>query len=85
MTTLQLILLIIVMLSGWPIGRFIASKTEEELKEGKKWFKLICLVSLIAIIIGIFLLKEDELVFMIASCFFVFLLSLTSLVYKKNI
>jgi len=84
MTILQLFLLIAVMLSGWFIGRFISSKTKEELKAGKKWFKLLCLASLITAIYGLFALQGDELVFLIASCFFVFLLSLASLAYKKK-
>ena len=85
MTILQLILLLIVMLSGWPVGRFIASKTTEELSEGRKLFKIICMVSLIAVVISFFVLQGEEMVFVIASCFFVFLMSLASLNYKKII
>jgi len=84
MTILQLILLIIVMLSGWPAGRFIASKTTEELEAGKIWFKLICIVSFVAMLLSFFLIKGDTLVFLVASCFFIFLLSLASLMYKKR-
>ena len=84
MTILQLILLIVVMLSGWPVGRFIASKTTEELEAGKIWFKLICAVSLAAVIISPFIFQGDTLVFLVASCFFIFLLSLASLMYKKR-
>jgi len=84
MTILQLILLIVVMLSGWPVGRFIASKTTEELEAGKIWFKLICIISFIAIIASFFLIKGENLVFLVASCFFIFLLSLASLRHKKR-
>jgi len=84
MTILQLILLIVVMLSGWPAGRFIASKTTEELEAGKIWFKLICAASLIVAFASLFIFRDENLVFLVASCFFIFLLSLASLRYKKR-
>jgi len=84
MDTLQIILLIVIAFSGYPIGRFIASKTQEELGAGAKWFRLIMLACLIGIIISLFLARENSMVLLIASFAFIFLLALASLLYKKK-
>lgn len=84
MTLLQLLLLIVVILAGWPIGRFIASKTQEELQAGRHWFKLIMLVCAIGALISLFLAREDSMVLLIASFAFIFLLALASLLYKEK-
>ena len=84
MDTLQIILLIVIAFSGYPIGRFIASKTQEELQAGAKWFKLIMLACLIGIIISFFLETGSNLLLLIASFAFIFLLALASLLYKKK-
>lgn len=84
MDTLQIILLIAIAFSGYPIGRFIASKTQEELQAGAKWFKLIMLACAIGIIISLFLARENNMVLLIASFAFIFLLALASLLYKKK-
>ena len=49
----KLIIGILVLVLGFPIGNFLAKKTKEELKKGQKWFKLIIIVSLISGIIGL--------------------------------
>lgn len=82
MTLLQLILLIVVSLLGWPIGKFIARKTKEELKAGKKWFKLICIGALITAIVSLFIFQGNDLTIIIASCIFIFLLALAALKKK---
>lgn len=84
MTLLQLLLLIVVILAGWPIGRFIASKTQEELQAGRRWFKLIMLACAIGVTSSLFLAREDSMVLLIASFAFIFLLALASLLYKKR-
>jgi len=84
MDTLQIILLIAIAFSSYPIGRFIASKTQEELQAGAKWFKLIMLACAIGIIISLFLARENSMVLLIASFAFIFLLTLASLLYKKK-
>jgi len=52
----KLIIGILVLALGFPIGNFLAKKTKEELKAGQKWFRLIILISLtgggIGLIIG---------------------------------
>jgi len=44
-----------VLILGIPIGDFLAKITKEELKSGKKWFKLLIFVSLISSIISFFI------------------------------
>jgi hypothetical protein len=39
------------MLSAFPVGFFLAYLTKDELKSGKKWFKLFSIVSLVISII----------------------------------
>jgi len=84
MNLLQLILLIVITFSGYPIGRFIASKTQEELGGGAKWFKLIMLACPIGIVVSFFLEKGNNLLLLIASFAFIFLLASASLLYKKK-
>jgi|TARA_Y100000310_G_scaffold32203_1_gene30585 hypothetical protein len=59
---IKLIIGILVLISAFPIGSYLAKITKEELKQGKKWFKLIILVSLIGTIISL-ILKKDILFF----------------------
>ena len=47
---------------GWFIGKLLARKTKEELVQGRKWFKLIIILSLIGAIIGL-ILGNDVLLF----------------------
>jgi len=80
--TIQYLLLIAISLSGIPVGLLISKYTKEELKEGRKWFKLI--MALCAVIFA-FSLIIDEINLkssIMAVSGFVFLLSLTSL--KKS-
>lgn len=53
---------IAVLLVGVPIGSYLAKLTKEELKQGKKWFKLIIIFSLFGSIISL-ILKNDILFF----------------------
>ncbi len=47
---------------GIPIGNLLAKITKEELKPGKKWFKLIILLSLIGAVISL-IFRDDALLF----------------------
>jgi hypothetical protein len=40
---------------GIPVGDFLAKITKEELKSGKKWFKILIFVSLVSSIISFFI------------------------------
>ena len=44
-----------VLILGIPLGNFLAKITKEELKSGKKWFKILIFVSLISSIISFFI------------------------------
>ncbi len=79
MTLLQLILLIAIVLAGWPVGRFIASKTREELQAGKRWFKLIVCACIVAIVLSFFFASGENLLLLVASFAFILLLSLASI------
>lgn len=59
---MNLILGVIFLLIGIPIGNFLAKITKEELKYGQKWFKLIILTSLIGGFVGL-IIRNDVLLF----------------------
>ncbi|MCK5149388.1 hypothetical protein KAJ87_00490 [Candidatus Pacearchaeota archaeon] len=73
--TIKLIIGVFVLILGFPIGIFLAKKTKEELKSGKKWFKLIIIISLIGGIVGL-IIKNDVLMF---SFFFIAIVTSRSL------
>ena len=50
---IELLMGIIVLLFGFPIGNYLAKVTKEELKSGQKWFKLIIIISLLGGFIGL--------------------------------
>ena len=50
------------LLLGIPIGSYLAEKTKEELKQGRKWFKLIIVVSLVCSVISL-ITRNDFLFF----------------------
>ena len=66
---------ILFLLLGIPIGSYLAKKTKEELKSGKKWFRLIIIVSLIGGVIGL-IIGNDILFF---SFLFIAIVTLRSL------
>jgi len=75
MELMNLIFSIIFLLIGIPVGNFLAKITKEELKSGRKWFKLIISVSLIGGLIGLFI-GNDVLLF---SFFFIAIVTSRSL------
>jgi len=81
MSILQLLLLILAVFSGWPIGLFIASKTKEELKAGRKWFKTAIASCIVLVFASILILKGDEMLLSISA--FTFMLMLFSAALKK--
>ncbi len=80
MSTLQIILTIIVALAGYPAGLLIAWLADDELKAGRVWFKIIILISVIAIILSLIFFQGDTLLFLIASFVFIALVALASLI-----
>lgn len=53
---------IIVLITGYFLGGFLAKITKEELKQGRKWFKLIILVCVVGSILSL-VYKNDVLFF----------------------
>ncbi len=72
---IQLIIGVIVLALGIPIGDFLAKITKEELKQGKFWFRLIIIVSLIGGFVG--LVRGND--FLMFSLFFIALVTSRSL------
>ena len=62
MELLDIIIGVVVLILGIPIGNFLAGKTKDELKSGQSWFKLIIVISLIGSVVGDFL-RNDALLF----------------------
>jgi hypothetical protein len=69
---------IIALLIGMPIGSFLARLTNDEQREGQKWFKFIALVSLIIGFVGL-VMGNDVILFT-----FFFIAIVTSKSIKKN-
>lgn len=76
----QIIIGIIVLLLGIPIGFFLSKITKEELDSGQKWFRLIVIASLILAFIGLGL-GSDALLF---SSLFIAIVTGMSLKKPKN-
>jgi len=75
---IQIAIGILVLLTGFPIGSYLAKETKEELKSGKKWFKLIIVICLICAIVSL-VLGNDVLLFS-----FLFISIVTSRSLVKN-
>lgn len=73
-----LILGVIIILIGFPLGYLLAKYTKEELKSGQKWFKTFIILAAITSIIGLSL-GNDPLFF--SSLFFI---AVTSQSLKKE-
>ena len=63
----KLIIGILVLALGFPLGILLAKKTKEELKSGQRWFSIIVTISLIGGVVGL-IIGNDVLFF---SSFFI--------------
>ena len=70
---------ILILLFGFPLGSYLARKTKEELKSGRRWFGIIIIVSLIGGFIGL-IFGNDILMF---SFFFIAIVTSRSLREKR--
>ncbi|MBI4116405.1 hypothetical protein HY449_01535 [Candidatus Pacearchaeota archaeon] len=68
----KLIVGVLVLLLGFPIGTFLAKTTKEELKAYQKWFKLAILISAVGSLVSV-ILRNDVLLFT-----FLFIIIVTS-------
>ena len=75
----RLIIGVFVLILGIPIGNYLARITNEELKSGQKWFKLIVFVSMFIGFFGLIIYND----FMLFSGFFVAIVTSRSLVERK--
>lgn len=71
----KLLISILFLLLGFPLGNYLAKLTKDEKKQGQKWFKIIIFASLISGIASL-ILKNDALFF---SFFFIALVTSRSL------
>ena len=74
----ELVIGILVLLLGVPIGLYLAKSTKEELFQGREWFKLIIVISFIGSIVSL-ILRNDVLFFS-----FLFILIVTSMSLKRK-
>ncbi len=77
---LKLLIALIVLTLGIPIGNWLARVTKEELKQGQKWFKLIIIISLAIGLYGL-IAGNDALLF---TFFFIAVVTSRSLIRKKK-
>ncbi|MEK6844826.1 MAG: hypothetical protein AABX44_01070 [Nanoarchaeota archaeon] len=59
---LNILIGVIVLISGILIGNFLARYTKEELKDGRKWFNLLIFIGLTGGLIGA-IIQNDSLMF----------------------
>ena len=71
----KLLIGVLVLVLGFLIGNFLAKVTKDELKQGRKWFKLIVIISLVGGFIGL-IISNDVLMF---SFFFIAIITSRSL------
>jgi hypothetical protein len=69
-----------VLILGFPIGELLAKNTKEELKDGRKWFILLIILSLIGAILNL-IFRNDALLF---TFLFIAIVTSRSLVRKKK-
>ncbi len=77
---IQLLIGVLVLILGIPIGNFLAKVTKDELKQGRKWFRIIVNLSLLGGLIGL-IISNDILMF---SFFFIAIVTSRSLVETKK-
>ena len=70
---------VVILILGIPIGNYLARVTKEELKGGKLWFKALIVVSLMGAIISL-ILKNDAFLF---SFLFISIVTSRSLIKRE--
>ena len=80
--TMQIILLTLISLLGIPAGFLLKKITMEEMKAGRRWFRIISVLSLISAIVSITLINENSALYA-STLMFIFFISSVPLI-KKN-
>ena len=75
---LKILIGILFLVIGFFVGKYLASITKEELKDGQKYFKLIIFVSVIGALVSLILLND----ILIFSFLFILIVSSGSLRLK---
>ena len=75
---------IVIALLGYPIGIWIAKLTKEELRQGRRWFKLITIVCFLGIILSLFFAVNETLLFLTCAFLFILLFTLACLIKSKQ-
>lgn len=73
MLTTQTILLIVITFLGIPTGFFLKHLTKEELKDGRKWFLALAILSLLSMFLSLFLAQESLALILTVSGFIFFI------------
>jgi len=76
----KIIIGIVVLAFGIPIGNFLAKMTREELKSGQIWFKIIIIFSIVGAVLAL-VFRDDVLLF---TLLFIAIVTSRSLVKKKT-
>ena len=77
---IKLLIGVLVLLLGFPIGTFLARTTKEELKQGQKWFKAIIFISAVGTLISLIFGND----FLLFSFLFIIIVTSGSLKGKKE-
>ena len=85
MSIIQTIFAIIIAIAGFPAGLLIARFTREELKAGKRWFKTLIAVCVLAIVLSAIFAVGETALFLIASFVFIILLAIAALTYQTRL
>ncbi len=75
----KLLISILILFLGVPIGNILRKYTKEEMNQGKKWFRYLVMFSLFGGFIGL-VIGKDWIMF---SSFFIAIVTSRSLVLKK--
>ena len=75
----KLLISILILFLGVPIGNILRKYTKEEMNQGKKWFRYLVMCSLFGGFIGL-VIGKDWIMF---SSFFIAIVTSRSLVLKK--
>ena len=78
---LKIIIGIVILALGFPIGDVLAKNTKEELNDGRKWFMVLILVSFVGAILSL-TFRVDALLF---TFLFIIIVTSRSTVGKKKI
>jgi hypothetical protein len=76
---LQIALTIIILFTAFPVGYLLAYLTKEELKAGRKWFKIISWISIILCFVFLLLIDIEQKFTIVFSLVYIATISLTSL------